>query len=168
MMSLLRRLSQGRILETFQQFRGAALMCPGRKDAGQVIIAPRVRINIGADINTLGAGAVDQLDHLVHAAPVQLVGNLDVQDFHRDPGPAADLHRFANGLKDAGPFVADVGHENATVTSGYLAQFHDFRCGCQGIGGHGQHARQPGRAVLHRLFHKGLHLLELGRRGPLV
>src|SRR5262249_45067187 len=83
------------VLESCQHFRLAALVGPGRQDAGQVVVAARVRIDVGADIDPALAGRVDQLDDLAHAPPVGPVGDLDVQDLHGHAGPPADFDDLA-------------------------------------------------------------------------
>jgi hypothetical protein len=81
-----------------------------------------------------------------------------VQDLHGHAGTPADLDRLADGLEDAGPLVAHVGHEDAAVTGHHLAQLDQVVGGRQRVRRHGQGARQAAGALLHRLFDQGLHL----------
>ncbi len=143
-------------------------MCPRRQDAGEVIVATRVRVNIGLHVDAVLAGVVDQLDDLVHAAPVQLVGNLDVEDLHCDARAPADLDDLADGVEDAGALVANMSDEDAAMPGHHLAQLDHVVGRRQRIGRHRQHAREPAGALLHRLVDQRSHLVELRRRRPLV
>ncbi len=97
------------VLETFQQLGSTALVGPRRDDAGQVVAAARVRIDVGLHVDAALAGRLDQRDHFNHAAPVLLVRNLEVDDVNGDVGPLADGDSLLDRREDFGPFVADVG-----------------------------------------------------------
>src|SRR5215471_18634056 len=78
-----------RVLEAGEQLRRAALVRPRRDDARQVVVTARVGVDVRADVDAALAGAVDQLDDLAHPPPIALIGDLDMEDFHRDAGAAA-------------------------------------------------------------------------------
>ena len=132
------------VLEAFEHLGGAAFVGPGRNDAGQVVVAARVGIDVGLHVDAALAGVVDQRHDLVHAAPELLVGDLDVDDVHRDAGPLADGDRLLDRpSKTLGPLVADVRREDAAVLGHDLAQLDDVVGGGQRAGRHGQQLDRP-------------------------
>ena len=125
-------------------------MRPGRDDTDQVIIAARVRIDIGLNVDPLAPRLVDQCDDLVHAMPERLVGDLDVDDVDGNAGASADLDRLLVGREDLRSLVSDMRRIEAPVPLDHRGEGDDV------IGGHGEFARagehggQPDRPVAHR------------------
>src|SRR5262249_28039772 len=101
-------LALGRVLQPREQRRLAPLVRPGRDDADEVVVAPRVSGYVGMDGDTATAGVLDQGDDLPHPAPEPLVGDLDVDDVDRDPGALPDRDRPLHRVEHLGPLVADV------------------------------------------------------------
>src|SRR5262249_4156167 len=150
-----------RILEAREHLLGAAFVGPGGNDRGEVVVAARVWVEVGADVDAVFAGIVHQLDDFVHAPPILLVRDLDVDDLDGDAGAPANVDGFADGIEHPGTLVADVGGEDAVVTLNDLAQFDNLSGGGERIGGTGGHARQAAGAVLYRLLDQRFHPLKL-------
>ena len=105
---MLEPVAERSVFEPVDQFGCAPLVCPGRNDADQVVVAPRVRIDVRLDVDPVAPRLVDQADDLGHPAPERLIGDLEVDDVDRNSAPAADGDRFLDRGEDLGPFVADV------------------------------------------------------------
>ncbi len=153
------------ILQPLDQTGGASLVGPGWDDARQVVVSPRVRIDIRLNVDSLAASFVDQLDDLAHSPPQRLFSDLQVDDVDRDLGAAADADRFLDGIQDLRPFIADMRGVNAAVAFHHLAKL-DQVVGRDGeLAGRGQHGREPEGAVAHRLVEKLLHGCDLRAAG---
>src|SRR5262249_19700603 len=120
------------VLQSRQHRGRAAFVGPGRDDARQVVVAAGVRIDVGLDVDAALAGLFDQADQFVHAAPELLVGDLEVDHVHGNPGTFPDGDRFLNGGDHLGPFVADVRRKDPLVLADDLAQLDDVVAGGQG------------------------------------
>src|SRR5213592_2867932 len=118
----LQPLAQRGIGEPPDQRRGSAFVRPGWNDARQIILAGAVGIDIGLYLLPLVARASEERNELGHATPQLVIGDLEVNDVDRDSSSAADLQGLVHGLKDAVPFVPNVGGIDAAVLGGDFAE----------------------------------------------
>ena len=140
-------------------------MRPGWNDARQIILAGAVGIDVGVHLLPLVSRASEERNELGHATPQFVIGDLEVNDVDRDSSSAADLQGLVHGLKDAVPFVPNVGGIDAAVLGG------DFAEGDEGAGvypGARRTAQGAGYAqgsLFHGLLHQSTHLRKFLRRG---
>ena len=106
-------------------------MCPGRNNADQVVIATCVGIDVGLHIDAAPACGLDQLDDFGHTPPELLIGDLQVDDVYRDAGLLTNLDGFADGLEDAGSFVANVSGIDSVVAGDDFTELNNILRGCQ-------------------------------------
>ena len=149
--------------EARQHRLSPALVSPGGDDARQVVVAPRVGVDVRLHVDAAGAGLLEERNDVLHASPVALVGDLQVDDVDPHAGALADLDGLLHRLEDARPLVPDVAREDAAVLPDDPAELDQLVRRRQETRRRGEHAREPGGAVLHRLPDEALHLLELLR-----
>ena len=94
--------------QAFEHLFVAAVVRPGRDDRPQIILPRRIGINVRANIVSFAASLGDQRDHLRHAAPQVLVGNLQMNDVDPNPGFLADRNGLGHRIEYALPFPANV------------------------------------------------------------
>src|SRR4051812_1342871 len=112
---LLQPLAHLWILEPVEHRLRTALVRPRRDDAGEVVVAAGVGVDVRLDFDALLPRLVDAADDLAHLAPEPLVSNLEVQDLDLDAGPPTDLDHLLNRLEHLRALVADVRDEDAAV-----------------------------------------------------
>ena len=110
-----------RVPQPGQKLRAPAFVRPGRNDAGEIVIAAGVRINIRLHIHPAPSRVFNQRHDLLHAAPIFLVRDLQMQDVHRHTRAFADPDRFLHRVEHAESLVAHVGGINAAVFAHDLA-----------------------------------------------
>ena len=99
---------------------GTAGLDPLRQLDEQTRAGPLGRIGIEGDVETLGAGVVDQREQRLGTARMRLAV-VEVGDVRRRAGPPADLDRLADRVEVAvAERVADVGVVEAAVPPGLL------------------------------------------------
>jgi len=154
-----------RILQPGKQFGAPSLVRPGRDDAGQIVVTPRVGIHIGLQVHAAPARVFDEGHEFLHPTPILLVRDLQVDDIDGHFGSFGDLDGLSDGIKHTESLVANVARENAAVFPHNLAELHEIICGGQRSRRHHQRTGKAERSVPHCFGHKLLHLLHLARAG---
>src|SRR5262249_15493182 len=74
------------VFEAGEHLRFAAFVGPGRDNAGEIIVAASIGVDVGLHVDAAAASGFDQLDDFLHAAPVFLIGDFDVDNIDRNVG----------------------------------------------------------------------------------
>src|SRR5205823_2617963 len=87
----------------------AALLHPRRHACVETGRARGVRVHVGADVESSGAGSLDALDDRRKLRPVRRAGLLQVIDLAADLGSPRDLDQLVDRFDEAFSFVAQMG-----------------------------------------------------------
>jgi hypothetical protein len=129
-----------------------------------------VGVHVGRDVEALGAGGRDPLEHLGHPAPVLLAGDLQVPDLHREAGTASDVDRLVEGLEHLVTLVPHVRGVEAAELRRRTGEEHQLVGGLVARGRVAERGGDTEGTLAHRLLDLDLHPEELlggGRLGPL-
>src|SRR5439155_27371289 len=121
----------------------------------QCILAGAVGLDIGLHLLPLVSRASEERNELGHATPQFVIGDLEVNDVDRDSSSAADLQGLVNGLKDAVPFVPNVGGIDAAVLGGDFAAGDESAGVYPGARRSAEGACSAQASLLHGLLHHG-------------
>ncbi len=147
----------------------AALLHPRRHAGVEAGGAGRVGVDIGGDVEPLGARPFDRGHRVVEERPVGLAGRLEVVDLGPDVGFASDVDELVDGLDQVGALAAEVRDVHPVVLGDDLGERDEF----VGVGKAPRRIDErrgdAHRALLHGGADDGPHLVELlRRRGPIV
>jgi len=140
-------------------------MCPRRDNGGQVVLPGAVGINVGLHLLAIGASLGDECNRFGHLAPQTVVGNFQMNNFHRQVSPVPNFDRLPDGIEHSDALRAHVRGVDATVARGNLAHRHQRVSVNPGARGAAQGTGQAERALLHCLLHQFAHLIQFRRCG---
>ena len=129
-------LANAHVVQTRQHLFGATLERPRRQAGAERSAAGDVGIDVGGDVETGGAGALNLRQHFRHAAPILFVRRLQVPDLDGNLRPTRDLEDFLERFVEGVGFAALMGGVDAAVLVGHLREFHDlfgFRKTCRDV-----------------------------------
>src|SRR6266704_366566 len=136
-------------------------MRPGRNKSGKVVEPCGVGVGVRGDIESLRSGGIDLRNDFRHAPPARFAADLQMPDFDRDMGLAADAQGLVEGRQNAGAFVAHVGGVNAAELGSFPRESDQLtRFGVRSRSVF-ERSRDANCAIAHCLAHELFHLLEL-------
>jgi hypothetical protein len=137
-------------------------MRPGRNDARQVVLPGPVGVDIGLHLDAPRPGIGDARHQFRHLAPHRVLGDLEVNDIDRQPGPPADLERLGHRLEHPFALGPHMSRVDAAVGRRRLAHGYQ-RIRVDPVARRAaQRAGHSQSALLHSLAHQFPHLLPLG------
>src|SRR5207253_6373235 len=106
-------LAQGRFPKASEPRAKTACLYPRRHARVETRRTRGVRVHVGRDVESSGAGFLDAVDDRWELRPVRRAGLLQVIDLAADSGSPRDLDKLVDRFDEALPFVAQMGDVRA-------------------------------------------------------
>jgi hypothetical protein len=138
--------------QAFDDDRRAAGLGPDREELREIGAARDVRIEVHADIDTVSARRLDQLERARHHPPVAPTGDRQVRDLEATAARPRDVERLAHGVEQVVAVVAHVDREQPVVTRDRSPDRHELVAVCR----HRGRVHQPGRHARRAVVEAGV------------